>query len=63
MNSDPAVIQIAYEEALKRLYAMLLDGYIQAAGDPVQEQQAEQRFKTGVGLGRRSRDRAIALMA
>jgi hypothetical protein len=32
-------------------------------GVPAQEQQAEQNFSTGVALARKSRDRAIALLA
>ena len=63
MNPEQAVIESAYEEGIKRLYALLLEGYAQAGGDPAQEQQADQRFTIGVGLARRSRDRAIALLA
>ena len=63
MNSDQTLIQSAYEDAIKRLYATLFDGYAQAGGDPAREQQADQHFTTGVRSARRSRDRAIALLA
>jgi hypothetical protein len=63
MNSDQTLIQSAYEDAIKRLYAALFDGYAQAGGDVTQEQQADQHFTTGVGLARSSRDRATALLA
>lgn len=63
MNPDQQLIQSAYEDAIKGLYAKLVDGYAAAGGVPGQEQQAEQNFSTGIGLARRSRDRAIALLA
>jgi len=63
MNPDQTIIQSAYEDAIKRLYAGLFDGYAQAGGDPAQKQQADQNFTTGIELARSSRDRAIALLA
>ena len=62
MNPDQKLIQAAYEDAIKGLYAKLFEGYAEA-GVPAQEQKAEQNFSTGVTLARRSRDRAIALLA
>lgn len=63
MNPDQQLIQSAYEDAVKRLYAALFDGYAAAGGVAAQEQQANQNFTTGVSLARRSRDRAITLLA
>jgi hypothetical protein len=63
MNPDQKLIQPAYEDAIKKLYATLFDSYAQSSGDQAQEQQADQAFTTGVGLARKSRDRAIALLA
>ena len=63
MNSDQTLIASAYEDAIKGLYARLFDAFVTAGGDAAQQQQAEQRFMTGVGLAKNSRDRAIALLA
>jgi hypothetical protein len=63
MNPDQRLIQSAYEDAIKRLYATLFDGYTTAGGVPEQERQADQNFIAGVSSARRSRERAIALLA
>jgi hypothetical protein len=63
MNPDQTLIQSAYEDSIQGLYAKLFDAYAAAGGDASQTQQADQRFMTGVGLARSSRDRAIALLA
>jgi hypothetical protein len=60
---DQKLIQSAYEDAIKELYATLFRGYIEAGGLPAREQQAEQNFSTGVAFARRSRDRAITLLS
>jgi hypothetical protein len=62
MNPDQPFIQSAYEDALKKLYLTLFDGYVTANGDDAMIQEAERHFTTGLGLARRSRDRAIALL-
>jgi alkanesulfonate monooxygenase SsuD/methylene tetrahydromethanopterin reductase-like flavin-dependent oxidoreductase (luciferase family) len=63
MNPDQQLIQSAYDDAIKRLYATLFDGYATAGGVPEQERQVDQNFAAGVSAARRSRDRAIALLA
>jgi len=63
MNPDQALINAAYQEAIKSLYTRLYNGYAEAGGVAAQEQQAEQNFTAGIALARRSRDRAIALLA
>jgi len=60
---DQKLIQSAYEDAIKGLYATLFRGYVEAGAAPAQEQRAEENFSTGVALARRSRDRAIALLS
>jgi hypothetical protein len=63
MNPDQQFIQSAYEDAIKRLYATLFDAYAAGGGVTEQERQADQNFTAGVSSARRSRDRAIALLA
>jgi hypothetical protein len=63
MNPDQQLIQSAYDDAIKHLYATLFDAYAAAGGAPEQERQADQNFTTGVSSARRSRDRAITLLA
>jgi len=63
MNPDQNLIQSAYEGVIKGLYAKFFEGYTEAGGGAAQQQQADQRFTTGVALARMSRDRAIALLA
>jgi hypothetical protein len=63
MNPDQKLIQSAYEDAIKSLYATLFDNYAQSGGDTAQQGQADQNFTTGVVSARKSRDRALALLA
>jgi hypothetical protein len=63
MNADQLLIQSAYEDAIKALYAKLFDAYVTAGGDAGQTAQADRHFATGVGFARSSRDQAIALLA
>jgi hypothetical protein len=63
VTDDQKTIQTAYADALGKLYAALFDQYVQAGGDTAEEQQADQHFTTGLALARRSRDRALALVA
>ena len=63
MNPDQILIQAAYEDAIKKIYATLFDNYVQSGGDAGQQQRADQNFTNGVGFARKSRDRAIALLA
>ena len=63
MNPDQTSIQSAYEDAVQKLYAGLFDAYVTAGGDVTQEQQADGHFTTGLRFARKSRDRALALLA
>lgn len=60
--TDQQVIQAAYEAAVTRLYANLVLGYTDAAGGNGSESQADQNFKTGLAIARRSRDSALTLV-
>ena len=62
MNSDPEIIQSAYQDALKRLYATLVLQYTDAGNDAPKQQEAGQHFTTGLAIARAARDRAIALV-
>ncbi len=63
MNPEQQLIQSAWQDTVKGLYAKLFDAYVTAGGNPAQTQAADQRFMTGIGFARSSRDRAIALLA
>ena len=60
--TDQQVIQSAYEDAVKRLYVNLVLGYTDAAGGTGTEPQADQNFKTGLAVARKSRDSALTLL-
>jgi hypothetical protein len=63
MNLDQTIIQSAYEDAIKELYAKLFQAYAETGGEVAQQQLADQHFMAGVGLARSSRDRAVDLLA
>jgi hypothetical protein len=63
MNPDQTLIQSAYEDTIKELYARLFQGYTESGGDAAQQKLADQRFMAGVALARSTRDRAVALLA
>lgn len=59
---DADVIQEAYENTIKQLYAVLFDASV-IAKTPDAQAQAEQRFKDGILKAREVRDRAITLVS
>ncbi len=61
MNEEEQ-IEAAYSDALKGLYKVLMTSYLTADGNKQVEKKADEAFKAGVALARRSRDRAIALL-
>jgi hypothetical protein len=63
MNTDQISVQSAYEDVVQKLYAGLFDAYVTGGGDVTQEQQADAHFTTGLQFARKSRDRALALLA
>lgn len=62
LNHDQQSIVAAYDDAIKKLYGTLFEQYASAGGDAAQEKLADENFSRGVGLARRSRDRAVALV-
>lgn len=62
MKPDQTLIQSAYEDLVKQLYAKLFQGYAESGGDATQEKLADQRFTANVGLARSTRDRAMDLL-
>lgn len=60
--TDQQIIQTAYEDALKHLYVNLVLGYTDAANGTGSESQADQSFKTGLAVARKSRDSALNLL-
>jgi hypothetical protein len=62
MNTDHEIIESAYGDAIKELFSKFSNGSAEA-GDAELKQQADQRFTTGVGTARTSRDRAVAQFA
>lgn len=63
MNTDQKLILDAYSDAIKKLYGALFDNYAQAGGDAAQQQEADHNFTAGLAVARKSRDRAIDLLA
>lgn len=61
-NGESAAIAAAYQDNLKKLFAMLLEGTISAAGDKNEIASAEKRFQSGLATARSTRDRALVLM-
>ena len=62
LNHDEQTVLAAYDDAIKKLYATLFEQYAEAGGDASQEKQADENFRRGVDLARRTRDRAVALV-
>lgn len=60
--SDAGTIQSAYAAALGRLFSDYVSALADAAGDADAEAQALARFKAGVALARKARDRALAVV-
>lgn len=60
---DPDIIDAAYATALGDLYKVLMISYTAAGGNRTVERQADEAFRAGVGLARKVRDRARALVA
>lgn len=54
------LIRDAAEAKIKELFNALFQAFTTAAGDAAAERVAEERFRTGVVLVKRVRDRAIS---
>ena len=62
MTPDNELIDAAYNDALKKVFAGFFDQYLQAGGSAAEETIAEQNFTHGVTIARRVHERAIALL-
>jgi hypothetical protein len=60
--NDQDTIKEAYAEAVKNLYAVLLDGFVEAQQDQNTQNQAKQRFSSGLASARKARDAALSLL-
>ncbi|HTU68365.1 MAG TPA: hypothetical protein VMF52_20650 [Steroidobacteraceae bacterium] len=61
MNEEEQ-IQAGFADALKGLYKVLMTSYSTADGNKQVEKKADEAFKAGVALARRTGDRALALL-
>lgn len=60
--NDQDAIKEAYAEALKNLYDVLLGAFAEAQQDQNAQNEAKQRFGSGLVLARKARDAALALL-
>jgi len=60
--NDQDAIKEAYADALKGMYGALLDAFIAAPQDQRAQDQAKQRFRSGLAFARKTRDAALALL-
>jgi hypothetical protein len=61
-SKETDVINSAYEDLLRQLFATFYLSYTSAMGDESQEVEAEKLFARGVAHARFVRDRALALL-
>jgi hypothetical protein len=61
MTTDQDIIQDAYADALKNLFAIFSQSALLATSDQ-ERTTAEHRFQAGVLVTRKTRDRALALL-
>jgi hypothetical protein len=59
--NEQDTIKEAYADALKSLYNALREAFITAQDQRAQD-QAKQRFSSGLALARKARDAALALL-
>jgi hypothetical protein len=62
MTQDRDLIDLAYQDAVKRLFASFFDQYSQAGGSATEEGEAEKHFTNGMATAKRVYTRAIALL-
>jgi hypothetical protein len=58
--NDQDTIKQAYADALNTLYGALFDAFVAAPQNA--QNQAKQRFSSGLALARKARDAALALL-
>ena len=62
-QDEVTAIEIAYQENIKKLFAMLLEGMVEADGNTSEGKQADERFANGLAIARQTRIRALALVS
>jgi hypothetical protein len=62
LTQDRDLIDTAYQDTFKKLFASFFDQYTQAGGSAEEESAAEQHFTNGVATAKRVYTRAIALL-
>jgi hypothetical protein len=60
--NDQDTIKEAYADALKNMYGVLFQAFATAPQDQHAQDQAKQRFSSGLALARKARDAALALL-
>jgi hypothetical protein len=60
--NDQDTIKQAYADALNTLYGALFDAFVAAPQDQNAQNQAKQRFGSGLALARKALDAALALL-
>jgi len=60
--NDRDTIEEAYADALRNLYNVLLDAFVEAPQDQKAQSSATQRFSAGLAMARKARDAALALL-
>lgn len=60
--NDNQEIEAAYAEAVKALFRVLYASYSTADGNKQVEKKADEAFKAGLAIARRTRDRALAML-
>jgi hypothetical protein len=58
--TDRDTIEEAYAEAVRNLYNVLLDAFVEAPQDQKAQNSATQRFSAGLAVARKTRDTALA---
>jgi hypothetical protein len=61
-ESDRDTIEEAYADALRNLFNVLLDAFVEAPQDQKAQNSAAQRFSGGLAVARKARDAALALL-
>ena len=61
-NGDQDTIKEAYADALKNMYGVLFQSFVTAPQDQHAQDQAKERFSSGLALARSARDAALALL-
>jgi hypothetical protein len=61
-ENDRDTVEEAYAVALRNLFNVLLDTFVEAPQDQKAQNLAAQRFSAGLAIARKARDAALALL-